>query len=317
MIINEHKTLWEKYFLNFRNVASPLRKPALFNWLHDSYRYLYLSCVDLSLVPRLADLKTCLSMVGVAVDDSCDYELLREKNGGNKFSYEILSILYNTDKIIESEDYILLDAHLTNNIYVKTTIEIYSDLVRNQITSLPRYCDFKGEFLLAMRNVAESMEFSYLLNKNKIVYPFSHVVRSRAASTMVEIHSLLDLMSSKNFDTSELGKAIVLFKLADIVAMLSNTINTWTREITERDYSCPVISLALEKKLIKFSDFEKVSAENLKEKLSPVSEIIENELDKAILSMKEFAENSEIKSFDTSKFVNSYVNLYWQTDAMN
>ncbi|AKB78953.1 hypothetical protein MSHOH_2470 [Methanosarcina horonobensis HB-1 = JCM 15518] len=316
MIMNEHKTLWEKYFLNFRNVASPLRKPALFDWLYNSYRCLYLSCVDPSLVSRLTDLKTCLSMIGVAVDDSCDYALLREKNGGDKFSYEILSMLYNTDKI-ESGDYILLDAHLTNNMYIKTTIGIYSDLVRNQIASLPRYCDFRGEFLLAMRNVAESMEFSYLLNKNKIVYPFSHVVRSRAASTMIETHSLLDLMSSKNFDTSELGKAIVLFKLADIVAMLSNTINTWTREITERDYSCPVISLALEKKLIKFSDFERASTENLKEKLSPVSEVIEDELDKAILSMKEFAENSEIKSFDTSKFVNNYVNLYWQTDAMN
>lgn len=316
MIIKEKKTLWEEYFLNFRSVASPLRKPALFDWLYRSYRCLYLSCVDPSLVSRLADIKTCLCIIDAAVDDSCDYALLREKNGGDSFSYEMLSILYNTDKI-EFERYKLLDANIKNNIYVRTTLEIYSDLVGNQIRLLPRYCDFRDEFLLAMRNVAESMEFSYLLNKNKIVYPFSHVVRSRAASTMVEIHSLLDLMSSKNFDTSELGKAIVLFKLADIVAMLSNTINTWTREITERDYSCPVISLALEKKLIKFSDFETVSAENLKEKLSPVSEMIENELDKAILSMKEFSENSEIKSFDTSKFVNSYVNLYWQTDAMN
>ena len=126
------------------------------------------------------------------------------------------------------------------------------------------------------------------MNKNKVIYPFSHVVQNRAASTMVEIHSILDLMSSENFDASELGKAIVLFKTADIVAMLSNTISTWKREIIERDYSCPVISLALEKKLIKFSDFEKISAENIEEKLLPVSEMMEDELNKTILSMEEF-----------------------------
>ena len=52
---------------------------------------------------------------------------------------------------------------------------------------------------------------------------------------MVEVHSILDLMSSEDFDASELGKAITLFKMADIVAMLSNTINMWKREIIERD----------------------------------------------------------------------------------
>jgi len=316
VVIDEHEVLWEKYYLNFRDVASPLRKPALSEWLYNNYKCLYLSCVDPSMVSRLADLKTCLCLVDAAVDDSCDYADLIEKNGGDKFSYEMLSMLYNTDKIA-SGVYTSLNPNIGNNRYVKTTFCIISDLIRTHIMSLPRYCDFRGEFFLAMRNVAKSMEFSYLLNKNKIIYPFPYVVQNRAASTMVEIHSILDLMSSENFDASELGKAIVLFKTADIVAMLSNTISTWKREIIERDYSCPVISLALEKKLIKFSDFEKISAENIEEKLLPASEMMEGELNKAILSMKEFAENYEIKSFDTSKFVNNYLNLNWQVDVMN
>lgn len=322
VVISEDETLWDKYFLNFRNVANSLRKPALFDWLYSSYKSLYLSCVDPSMISRLADIKTCLSMVGVAVDDSCDYAYFIEENGGgDEFSYEILNILYNTDKVA-SGDYSLLNSNPHNkmhpeNIYVKTTFDIYSDLIGTYITSLPRYYDFRGEFFLAMRNVAESMEFAYLLNKNKIIYPFSYLVRNRAASTMVETHSILDLMSSENFDYSELGKAIVLFKMTDIVAMLSNTINTWKREIIERDYSCPVISLALEKKLIKFSDFEMISAESMEERLSPVLEMIEDELYRNVLSVKEFAEKYEIKSFDTSKFIDNYLHLYWQTDAMN
>ena len=108
---------------------------------------------------------------------------------------------------------------------------------------------------------------------------------------MVEVHSILDLMSSEDFDASELGKTITLFKMADIVAMLSNTINIWKREIIERDYSCPVIPLALEKKLIKFSDFENTCTEDLEENLSSVSGMIEEEIKWTILSMKELAEN--------------------------
>lgn len=303
--INEYETLWAKYLSNFSSVASPLRKPALFDWFYNSFECLYLSCVDSSMISTLADIKTCLSMIGVAVDDSCDYASLIEKNGGDKFSYEILSLLYNTDKVV-SGTYTLLNANLGNNIYIKTVYDIYSDLLGTHIISLPRYCDFKGEFLLAMRNVAESMEFSYLLNKNKIIYPLFHVVRNRAASTMVVTHSILDLMASDNFDSSELGKAIVLFKMMDIVVMLTNTINTWKKEIVENDYSCPLISLALETKFIKFSDFEKNSAENMIKRLSPLSETIKDELNKAMLLTKEFAENSEIKSFDTSTFINNY-----------
>jgi hypothetical protein len=316
MTIDKHETLWEKYYFNFRNVASPLRKPALFEWLYNSYKCLYLSCVDPSYILRLADLKTCLCIIDAAVDDSCDFAYLREKNGGDSFSYELLSMLYNTDKIESSTD-ILSNTNLSSNMYKKTAFDIYSDLIGNQITLLPRYFDFREEFLLAMRNVAQSMEFSFILNKNKTIYPISCIIQNRSAATMVEVHSILDLMSSTNFDASEVGKAIVLFKMADIVAMLSNTINTWKREIIERDYSCPVISLALEKKLIKFSDFEMISTQNMIERILPASEMIENELNKAMSAMEEYGENCGIKSFDTSKFVNNYFSLHWQTDVMN
>ncbi len=305
MKVGKHDTLWENYTLDFNNVASPLRKPTLFKWLYNNYMTLHLSCVDLYNVPRLADLKTCLALVDVAIDDSCDYAYLIEKSGGDRFSYEMLSMLYNTDKIAFGV-YTPLYSNLDNDMYVKTTFNIFSDLIRTHITSLPRYYDFKGEFFLAMRNVAESMEFSYLLNKNKVMYPFSHVVQNKAASTMVTVHSILDLMYSEDFDSSELGKAITLFKMADIVAMLDNAIFTWRREIIERDYSSPVISLALEKKLVKFSDFEKMSLENMEENLSSLPEMINDELNNTLLSMDEFLQNYEIKSFDALKFVNNY-----------
>ena len=157
-----------------------------------------------------------------------------------------------------------------------------------------------------MRNVAASMEFSYLVNRNQIAYPYSLVIQNKSPSTMVAVLSILDLMASESFDASELGKAIALFKMADIIAMLNNAVNTWKKEIIERDYSSPVISLALEKKLVKFSDFEKISTEKMEENLSPLPEMINDRLNNILLSMEEFVKSYEIKSFDASMFINNY-----------
>ena len=305
MEIRNYETLWEDYYSKYRIVASSLRKPILFKWLYNNYTTLYLSCVNPSDILRLADLKTCLALVDVAVDDTCDCASLIEKNGRDEFTYEILNMLYDIDKIA-SGVYTPMYSNLGKNLYIKTCYHIFSDIIRNHVTSLPKYCNYRGEFFLAIRNVAESMEFSYILNKNKVIYPFSQVIKNKAASTMVAVHSILDLMCSSDFDDSELGNAISLFKMADIVATLDNAIYTWKREIIERDYSSPIISLALEKKLINFNDFEKISVEKMEECLLPLVEILNDELYKTLLSMEIFVENYEIKSFNASEFINNY-----------
>jgi hypothetical protein len=305
MEIDNYDTLWEDYYSKYRIVASSLRKPILFKWLYNNYTTLYLSCVDQSDVLRLADLKTCLALVDVALDDACDCASLIENNGRDEFSYEMLNMLYNIDKVA-SGVYTPMYSNLSNNLYIKTSYYIFSDIIRNQVTSLPKYYKFRGEFFLAIRNVAESMEFSYILNKDKVIYPFSQVIKNKAASTMVAVHSIMDLMCSNDFDDSELGNAISLFKMADFVAMLDNAIFTWKREIIERDYSSPIISLALEKKLIKFNNFAIISVEKLEECLLPLLEILNDELNNTLLSMEVFVENYEIKSFNASEFINNY-----------
>jgi len=315
VIISRYDTLWENYYSSYKNVASPHRKPGLFKWLYDSYIFLHLSCVDSSSVYKLADFKTCLALVDTAVDDSCDNAAFIIENGGNKFSYEMLSILYNADKIA-SGTYTPSQPNL-DNLYIKTTFDIFSDFLKNHLISLPRYCDFKSEFFLAIRSVAGSMEFSYLLNRNKVVYPYSLVVQNKGPSTMVAVLSILDLMSSESFDASELGKAIALFNMADVVAMLNNAVNTWKKEIVEKDYSSPIISLALEKRLIKFSDFENLSTEKIEEKLLPLSLMINDDLNRKILLMEEFVETYEIKSFDTLKYINNYRTYAFESQKKN
>lgn len=315
VITSIYDTLWEGYYSSYKGVASPHRKPGLFKWLYDNYIFLHLSCVDSSSVYKLADFKACLALVDTAIDDCCDNASFIEENGGDKFSYEMLSILYNADKIVPGT-YNPLQLNLYN-LYTKTTFDIFSDFLMNHLTSLPRYHDFKSEFFLSIRNVAGSMEFSYILNKNKIAYPYSLVVQNKGPSTMVAVLSILDLMSSESFDASELGKAIALFNMADVVAMLNNAVNTWKKEIVERDYSSPVISLALEKKLIKFSDFENLSTEKIEEKLLPLSLMVNEDLNRKLLFMEEFAEIYEIKSFDTLRYINNYRTYAFESQKKN
>lgn len=312
----EHNALWEDYFSSYRKIASTHRTPGLFKWLYNSYKNLYLSCVPSSDIYKLANLKAGLAIVDTAVDDACDNASLIEKNGGDIFSYEMLNLLYNADKIA-SGGYMHLYPSTGNNIYANTTLNIFSDLLGTQIISLPRYNEFKGEFFLAMHNVAGSMEFSYLVNRNKIAYPYDLVIQNKGPSTMVEVLSILDLMDSESFDAAELGKAIALFRMADIVAMLNNAVNTWKKEIIERDYSSPVISLALERKLIKFSDFDTVNAKYIEENLSPLPEIINEELNSFIEAMKEFVEKYEIKSFDALKYINNYKTYAFKSQRKN
>jgi hypothetical protein len=315
VITSRYDTLWEDYYSSYKGVASPHRKPGLFKWLYESYIFLHLSCVDSSSIYKLADFKACLALVDTAIDDCCDNASFIKKNGGDKFSYDMLSILYNVDKIT----YGTYDSSQLNldNLYTKITFDIFSDFLKNHLISLPRYYDFKSEFFLSIRKVAESMEFSYLLNKSKIAYPYSLVVQNKGPSTMVAVLSIVDLMSSKSFDASELGKAIALFDMADIVAMLNNAVNTWKKEIVERDYSSPVISLALEKKLIKLSDFDNLSTEIIEEKLLPVSQMVNEDLNRRLILMEEFAEIYKIKSFDASKYINNYRTYAFKSQKKN
>lgn len=308
----QNKTLWEQSYNEFSKVGSQLRPKSLFNWLSGAYQYLYLSSVDIELIPALADIKTTLCIVDVAIDDCCDNQGLIKKMGGEPFTYHNLRLLYGIDTTIK--DKIGLEKEGINGLnehgkeYYQNVQKIIKD-VTNRIKVLPRFKDFQDELVFAFRRVGQAMEFSYLVNNSASIYPFSHVVRNRAPSTMVVVHSLIDVMASPSFKKEEVGKAMPLFNMADVVAMLANTINTWPREIIEKDYSSPVIALGLEKGIITFSDFKNGNQKELEEKLKSLDWDIDNEINNVLNEMRRYAETTEILSFDTKKYVENYAKV--------
>lgn len=304
--------LWENSLKKFEKVSSPLRSRGLFEWLHKVYGYLYLTSVGQQYIPLLSDAKTTLCIVDVSVDDACDNTDLIKKMGGREFSYSLLDLLYNVNSIVDSSYSIRkeeLERRLQNNKsglrYYRTTYEILKDVTQLS-KKLDRYEEFKDNFIHGIRNVGKAMEFSFLVNKENIICPSSYLIENRSASTMVYVHCILDLMASPHFNKKEIGKALPLFKMADTVAMLSNTVNTWPREILERDKSSPLIALGLERGIITFDELQNSNRKEIENKLSPLVKDIEIMTDKVLEDMKEYVHKTKIESFDADKFVGNY-----------
>lgn len=303
------KMLWESSFENFQRVCSQLRNRSLFEWLSNAYNFLYLSSIDEKYLPTLVDLKTSLCIIDVAVDDACDNADMIKKAGGESFTYKIIGLLYGIDKIINNEK--KEASHLPIK-YGNDYYEVLYDIIENTvklIKSLPRFGEFKNEFIISIRNVCHAMEFSYLMNKGESVYPFSYIVENRSPSTMVTVHSILDLMASPGFDKKETGKVIPLFNMADAVAMLGNTINTWPREILEKDYSSPVLALALEKGVVAFDDFQSEPPKEIESRLMPLSNAMEKMIDDKLNEMRAYVRENKIAFFDSVKYVENYLKI--------
>jgi len=305
----EQGVLWKTSYEDFQKVCSQLRNISLFEWLSNAYQFLYLSSIEKKYLPTLVDLKTSLCIIDVAVDDACDNAEMIKKAGGEEFTYGILGLLYNIDKFINGEKQESLS--ITNE-YGKEYYKVLYDIIENTVNlikTLPRFNDFKNEFLISMRNVCHAMEFSYLINKGESVYPFSYIVENRSPSTMVTVHSILDLMASPKFDKKEFGKVIMLFNMADTVAMLGNTINTWPREILEKDYSSPVLALALEKGLVTINDFYNEEPNKIESRISVLSGVMEKMIDDKLNEMRVYIKNNKIQFFDAIKYVENYLKI--------
>jgi hypothetical protein len=229
--------------------------------------------------------------------------------GGKEFSYSPLDLLFNINSIVDcsyNKRKKELKRRLKNNKkglqYYRTTYEILKD-VAELLKNLKRYEEFKDDFVHGIRNVGKAMEFSFLVNKENIIYPSSYIIENRSASTMVYVHCILDLMASPHFNRKEIGKTLPLFKMADTVAMLSNTLNTWPREILEKDHSSPLIALGLERGIITFDELQNSNRKKIENKLNPLTRDIERIIDKSLEEMKKYVRQIKIESFDANKFV--------------
>lgn len=276
--------------------VGPRNAEFLFRWLYNVYSKVYVPCINPKFKEILATDKTKLTVFDVLVDDLADSYKLRD----GKLLEQFIQIPWNIGKRYPNE-------------YLEAGRKIWKSCIES-IRKYPRFKEFKRMFYFDLRQVLSSMEYSFLVNtinldnqlENKIYPPHG---------CMVILHCDMDLMCSPDFDLRDLSNMRVIFHLAQRISHLGNMLNTYPKEIEEKDFSSPIISLATRKELVKRSRLRGYELSRIKS-LEPE---FKREAEECLEKLKEYEnkiESVNIKGFSDSlgKLLREFINRehYWE-----
>ncbi|MEM5870668.1 MAG: hypothetical protein QW758_01805 [Candidatus Aenigmatarchaeota archaeon] len=288
MNIEEAIKLYEK--VGYRKGAD-----FLFKWLYNVYQNVYLPSIDMKYKDTLAIDKTKLTIFDVLIDDLADNCKARNK----ELLEEFAQIPWKSVSKYEND-------------YLEVGRKIWNDCITS-IKSYPRYEELSYIFFFDLHQVINSMRYSFLVNTLDIENEIENEIYLHHGC-MVILHCDMDLMCSKDFDLSELKNIRVIFYLAQKVASIGNMLNTYPREVIERDFSSPIISLAIRKGLI-----TKNLDDNDIKKLKRLEVLFINRAKSYIQKVRKLEE--DIKSINIKGFsnklewlLNSFINRkrYWE-----
>jgi hypothetical protein len=144
-------------------------------------------------------------------------------------------------------------------------------------------------------------------------------------SMIVILTGLMDLMNIKTFDLEEFPKIRKILYYSQQLARIGNMMNTYPREIIEKDVSSEIMTLAIENKALSREAIQ--NDKNTQEKLKKISKL-ENNFEKLWATLYSEIEKTgkEIKSLDVKeflkerKFIQDKYNTrvqYWLTKYQN
>lgn len=217
----------------------------LFNWLHNVYQNVYLPSIDMKYKYILAVDKTKLTIFDVLIDDLADNYVARNETLLEEFA----QIPFRNVERYENE-------------YLEIGRKIWNDCI-NSIKSYPRYEELRKLFFFDLLQVINAMRYSFLVNTLDIENDIENEIYLHHGC-MVILHCDMDLMCSRDFDLKELKKVRVIFYLAQKIASIGNMLNTYPREVIEKDLSSPILSLAVRKGLVD-KNLDKIDFQKLKE----------------------------------------------------
>jgi hypothetical protein len=258
-----------------------------FGWIHDVYSWITLPSVSFNFRKDLAEDKTKLAVFDVLVDDLADNYETR--------SYSLLQQLANIpwQRKVETAEV---------EPYLDVARRIWEDSI-SSLSSYPRFNEFEKIFYFDLSQVLSSMMYSYLGNTAGIENPIETSFYS-SYGCIVEVAIDMDLMCSPAFDLKELGPMRTVACLAQKVAHIGNMLTTYASEVVERDVSCPIISLALRKRLIREDELGDKAAIP---KVSKLEWVYKNKAYSYIKKISEY--EKEIRSINIRGFSNYLVEL--------
>lgn len=252
----------------------------LFRWLYNIYKFSYISSVDPTYREILTLDKTKLTIVDVLIDDLADnYELRNQE-----LLEKAVRIPWNPKKKYRHK-------------YLEVTRKIWLECMKS-IKHYPRYNEFKELFFFDLDQVLDSARYSFLVNTMEIDNELENRLYIHHG-TMVIMHLDMDLMCSPNFNKNELWKLRPVMHYVQDVCHIGNMLNTYPREINERDLSSPIISLGLRKGLITKEDIIK-DPEKAIERLRKLEPYFKKRVEENLKKIEKHAK--DLESVDLNEF---------------
>jgi len=202
-------------------------------WLHDIYSFVCLPCVSPEKKELLGEDKTKLAIFDILLDDLADNYTTRSRF----LLEEFIQIPWRNG------------AGMGEHEYVATGRRIWEDYVES-VRRYPRFKEFERMFYFDLRQVLASMDYSSLINTIGLDNSLEMNLHSPYGCAVI-LALDMDLMCSPGFDVKDLGVMRGIAYLAQRVAHIANMLGTYPREALERDLSCPIISLAIRKGVIR------------------------------------------------------------------
>jgi len=240
-----------KHFASMYKRTFDIRNNFLWKWLGVVYGEagVTLSTVDNSYHKSITDTKILLTMAFSILDDVSevykDEELLKR----------ITNIIRNPDVIIDDED--------EECIFFK---EIWNHFLMT-LSKYPRYEEFKDIFWYDFEQMLNSVRYNVLINKNPEMINLQDMHNYDCHNMIIYLLNGIDLMVSPDFDKKDLPYIRNAFWHAQQMARIGNWLSTWKRELKERDFCSGVFAYAFEKDIIKIDDIEKLTDDEIIEKI--------------------------------------------------
>jgi hypothetical protein len=201
------------------------------NWLHDMFSSVCLPCVSPRYGEVLGEDKTKLAIFIMLLDDLADNYTTRSR----PLLDEFLQIPWREGT--------------TGHEYLVVGRRIWEEFL-GSVKQYPRFKEFERMFYFDLRQVLASADYSSLINTMGLDNGLEMSIHSPyGCAGMLCVD--MDLMSTPEFDVKDLGTMRGISLLAQRVAHIANVLGTYPREALERDLSCPMISLAVRKGVIR------------------------------------------------------------------
>lgn len=182
--------------------------------------------------------------------------------------------------------------------------------IMNKLSEYPRYKEFKDIFEYDLKQVLNSMHYSYLVNKNPGLINLIEAKLCNSHNMIVFLYSDIDLMVSPRFNKDELTQMRTIFWHAQQMARIGNWLSTWKRELREDDLSSGVLAYAITNKVLSKDELNTLSRDEVIKKIenSDMKKYFINSWRKNYRKIQKIA--PMIKSVDVNAYLKGLENLF-------